>query len=77
MQHGTPEECAALRVQAIQEQQRQAVQQAAGQPLAPEQRPLLAVAGPVQAPQKQRLAQQPAVPEPAAPEQRWVRGPQL
>lgn len=27
MQHGTPEQCAALRVQAIQEQQRQAVQQ--------------------------------------------------
>ena len=36
MQHGTPEECAALRVQAIQEQQRQAVQEAA-QPLQPQQ----------------------------------------
>jgi len=31
MQHGTPEDCAALRVQAIQEQQRQAEQQAAQQ----------------------------------------------
>jgi hypothetical protein len=29
MKHGTPEQCAALRVQAIQEQQRQAVQQVA------------------------------------------------
>ncbi len=36
MQHGTPEQCAALRVQAIQEQQRQVVQQVApAPPLAP------------------------------------------
>jgi hypothetical protein len=36
MQHGTPEQCAVLRVQAIQEQQRQAVQQVAPAPaLAP------------------------------------------
>jgi hypothetical protein len=57
MQHGTPEECAALRVQAIQEQQRQATQQAvpeqqaAVQQLAPEQRPPLAVASPAQSQQ--------------------------
>lgn len=82
MQHGTPEECAALRVQAIQEQQRQeqqrqVVQQAAPeqqtaeQQLAPEQRPPLAVTSPAQVPQ------QLAVPEPPAPEQRRVRGPRL
>ncbi|WP_210522060.1 DUF5712 family protein [Hymenobacter terricola] len=82
MQHGSPEECAALRVQAIQEQ-RQAVQQvapeqqAAAQQLAPEQRPPLAVAAPAQAVQELSPAQQPAVPEPPAPEQRRVRGPRL
>ena len=67
MQHGTPEECAALRVQAIQEQQRLAVQQAA-----PEQP--LAVAAPAQAAQELRPAQQPAVLEPTALEQRRERG---
>ncbi|WP_210522115.1 DUF5712 family protein [Hymenobacter terricola] len=82
MRHGTPEQCAALRVQAIQEQQaaqqRQVVQQAAPeqqaavQQPAPEQRPPLAVAAPAQAPQEPGPAQQPAVPEPAAPEQKRV-----
>ncbi|KUG09210.1 DUF5712 family protein [Solirubrum puertoriconensis] len=39
MQHGTPEQCAALRTEALREQQqRQAVQQAAAQQLAAEQR---------------------------------------
>ncbi|WP_143164281.1 DUF5712 family protein [Hymenobacter daecheongensis] len=67
MKHGTPEQCAALRVQAIQEQQaaqqRQAVQQVAAQPsVATEQRPPLAVPAPAQ-------AQQPAVqPEPPRPQ---------
>ena len=76
MKHGTPEQCAALRVQAIQEQQaaqqRQVVQQAAVQQPTPEQRPPLAVAAPAQAPQEPGPAQQPAVPEPAAPEQQRV-----
>lgn len=72
MQHGTPEECAALRVQAIreqqqQEQQRQVVQQAAPaqqaavQQQTPEQRPPLTVAAPAQ-------IQQPEPPRPQ-PEQ--------
>jgi hypothetical protein len=80
MQHGTPEECATLRVQAIQEQQRQeqqrqAVQQTAMQQLIPEQHTLLEVAVPTQSGQELRLAQQLAVPEPLAPEQRQVRSP--
>ncbi|OGX92207.1 DUF5712 family protein [Hymenobacter coccineus] len=84
MQHGTPEQCAALLVQASREQQaaqqRQVVQQAAPeqqaavQQLTPEQRPALAVAAPAQAAQEPGPAQQPAVPEPPAPEQRRVRG---
>ena len=72
MQHGTPGECAALRMQAIQEQQaarqRQLVQQAAVQQSVPEQRqavPLAAQgqqpAGPVEQPRPQFT--------PAAPEQ--------
>lgn len=76
MQHGTPEDCAALRVQAIQEQ-RQAVQQVPEQPLSPEQRPPLFVAGPAQAPPEPSPVQQPAVPDFPAPEQRRVRGPRL
>jgi len=71
MQHGTPEDCAALRVQAIQEQQqeqqqRQQVQQAAVQQQAPEQRPPLAVAAPAQAPQ----------PEPPQPQPEQARVPE-
>ncbi len=40
MQHGTPEQCAALRVQAIQEQQRAAPQHQADRQAAAEQQPL-------------------------------------
>jgi hypothetical protein len=77
MQHGTSEECAALRVQAIQEQQRQAVQQVSPeQQLASEQRPSLAIATTVQITQESSLPQQ-AAPKPAAQEQQRVRGPKL
>ena len=82
MQHGTPEQCAALRVQAIQEQQaaqqRQAVQQAAMQQLVPEQRQVVPLpaqeqqpAAPVEQPRPQLT--------PAAPEQERVKvkGPRL
>ena len=78
MKHGTPEQCAALRVQAIQEQQaaqqRQAVQQAAPeQQLASEQRPPLAVVTPAQAPQE--LKPLPPQPEQTpAPERKPSRG---
>ena len=72
MQHGTPEQCAALRVQAIQEQQaaqqRQAVQQAAVQQPVPEQRqaaPLAAQAQQPAVPVEQRPPLTPAVPEQA------------
>lgn len=59
MQHGPPEECAVLRVQAIQEQQHQSVQQAAPkQQLASGQRQ--AVLAPAQ-------VQQPAVPQDPQP----------
>jgi hypothetical protein len=81
MKHGTPEQCAALRVQAIQEQQaaqqRQAVQQAAPEQLAPEQRPQLAA--PVQE-QRPSVPVQQLQPEPEPPkqvEQKRVRGPRL
>lgn len=67
MQHGTPEQCAALRVQAIQEQQAAQQRQAVQQSVAAEQRPAVPLPAPVQ---------QPAVPveqrpplTPAAPEQ--------
>lgn len=75
MQHGTPEECAALRVQAIQEQQavqqRQAVQQAAVQQSVPEQRPAVPVEQP-------RPPLTPAAPEQApATKQERTRGPRL
>lgn len=72
MQHGTPEECAALRVQTIQEQ-RQAVQQAAVPQMPPKQRPPLAVAAPVQGIQELRPAADRTAPQ--VPEQRQVRGP--
>lgn len=69
MQHGTPEECTALRVQAIQEQQRQAVQQTAGQELAPALKQQLN-----QSPEQvQQLAVQPATPQPPVPESEQVR----
>ena len=54
LKHGTPEQCAALRVQAIQEQQRQAERQAAVQQSVTEQ----------PAAQLVPVAQQPAAPEP-------------
>lgn len=76
MQHGTPQECATLRAEAIrQEQQRHAEQQAAQQRRAhvatPEQRPTVqpAVARPVPDP--------PAVEPAQVAEQRRVRGPRL
>lgn len=78
MQHGTPEQCADLRVQAIQEQQRQAErqaapeQQAAVQQLAPEQRPPLAVAAPTQAQQPERPPQEPE--QSRMPERKPSRG---
>lgn len=74
MQHGTPEQCAALLVQASQEQQRQADRQAAEQQS-------------VQAPaQVQQPAAQPVLPRPQSapeveqapiPEHKRVRGPRL
>jgi len=76
MQHGTPEQCAALRVQAIQEQQRQVVQQAAVQQPVPEQRPQLPVLAPVQA-QPPRPQLVPEVEQAPAAEQKRVRGPRL
>ncbi len=83
MQHGTPEECAALRVQAIQEQQRQAVQQAAVQQPVQEQRPQLPVPAPAQAQQPTAQPEPPwpqltlAVEQAPAAEQKRVRGPRL
>lgn len=69
MQHGTPEECLALRVQAIREQQ-QTVQQAAAQQLAGTQRPQLAVSS-----VEQHLTQpQPKPEEVRVPEQKRSRG---
>ncbi|SNS07362.1 DUF5712 family protein [Hymenobacter mucosus] len=67
MQHGTPEQCAALRAQAMQEQQqRQAVQQAAQQ-LATEQRQQLITPASaertVQPEQQQSKPEQPRIPE--------------
>ena len=83
MQHGTPELCAALRVQAIQEQQaaqqRQAVQQAAVQQSVPEQRPAVPLAAQAQQPAvqvEQRPPLTPAAPEQApAPKQERIKGP--
>jgi len=84
MQHGTPEQCAALRVQVIQEQQaaqqRQAVQQAAvQQSVAAEQRPAVPLAAQAQQPAvpvEQRPPLTPAVPEQApAPKQERIKGP--
>ncbi|SFQ84215.1 DUF5712 family protein [Hymenobacter arizonensis] len=83
MQHGTPEQCAALRVQAIQEQQaaqqRQAVQQAAVQQSVPKQRQAVPLAAQVQQPAvpvEQRPQLTPTAPEQApAPKQERIKGP--
>jgi len=83
MQHGTPEKCAALRVQAIQEQQRQAERQAAVQQSVPEQRQQLPGAAPTPAQQPAVPLEQPrpqltpAVEQAPAPEKQRVRGPKL
>jgi hypothetical protein len=75
MQHGTPQECAALRVQAIQEEQRQVEKQATVQQQLAEQRQ--SVLAPAQAPQPEPPRQQ-AAPEVARPaEKQHVRGPRL
>ena len=81
MQHGTPEQCAALRVQAIQEQQRQADRQAAAEQQAAEQRrqQFVQVPAQVQPPAVQAEPPRPPLapevaPAPAA-EQKRVRGP--
>ena len=90
MQHGTPEQCAELRVQAMQQEQRQADRQAAAERQAAEQRPQLATPAPGQqlampAP-GQQLAMQPEPPrqqpvpeveQAPAGEQKRVRGPRL
>jgi hypothetical protein len=83
MQHGTPEQCAALLVQASQEQQaaqqRQAVQQAAVQQSVPEQRQAVPLAAQEQQPAvpvEQRPQLTPAAPEQApAPKQERIKGP--
>jgi hypothetical protein len=79
MQHGTPEECAVLRVQAIQEQQRQAVQQATVEQQATERRPQQSVQAPSQAQQSEPPRPQPTpeIDQAPAAEQRRVRGPRL
>jgi len=80
MQHGTPEQCAELRVQAMQQgQQRQAVQQAAVEQQATEQRPQQSVQAPSQAQQLEPPQPQPApeIDQAPAAEQRRVRGPRL
>ena len=79
MQHGSPEDCAALRVQAIQEQ-RQAEQKQQRQTEQPRQAPQqAAVQQPTSAPQlslgQPQPPQQQAVPESDSQEQRRVRGP--
>lgn len=75
MQHGTPEECAALRVQAIQEQrqaEREQQRQAEQLRQDPQQ---AAVQQPIPAPKlSPEQPQQQAVPEPPAKEQQKVRG---
>ena len=86
MQHGTPEQCAALRVQAIQEQQaaqqRQVVQQAVPKPqLAPEQRPAVPLptqaqppAVPVEQPRPQLM---PAIEPAPMPKKDRTQGPKM
>lgn len=79
MQHGNPEQCAALRVQAIQEQQRQAERQAAAQQSMATQRPQLATPAQQLAtePEQSRPQPTPAVEQAPAAEQQRVRGPNL
>lgn len=83
MQHGTPEQCAALRVQAIQEQQATEQRQAVQRDVATEQRQVVqqSVAVHVQqpaAPVEQRPQLTPAAPEQApAPKQERTKGPRL
>jgi hypothetical protein len=86
MKHGTPEQCAALRVQAIQEQQAAQQRQAVQQSVAAEQRPAVPLAAQVQQPavpvEQPRPQLTPAAPEQApAPKQEQervkVKGPRL
>ena len=86
MQHGTPEQCAALRVQAIQEQQAAQQRQAVQQSVAAEQRQVVqqSVAVQVQqpaAPVEQRpqltLAAPEQAPAPKAPKQERTKGPRM
>jgi hypothetical protein len=82
MQHGTPEQCAALQVQAIQEQ-RQAEWQAAVQQSVSEQRPQLPDTVPAQGQQPAAPLAQPRPPltptieQAPAPEKQRVRGPRM
>jgi hypothetical protein len=73
MQHGTPEQCAALRVQAIQEQQAAEQRQAVQQVVAAEQRQVVPLAAPAA---QARPPLTPAAPEQApAPKQERIKGP--
>lgn len=78
MQHGTPEDCAALRVQAMQEQQRQAEQEQQRQVEQPRQAEQHIGQRPTPAPQltpkQPQPPQQQTKLEPDIPEQRKVRG---
>ena len=71
MQHGTPEQCAALRVQAIQEQQAAEQRQVVQPSVAAEQRPAVPLAAPAEQPRPQLT--------PPAPKQEKekTRGPRM